>query len=145
MLFRSKESQSSSFAKVIDCKGYFGTQCGNPLPKIRWTQRTSWDKGPFGASLLWRHLGSTNVEQPQVSSTFAQFQTIKSYDYLDLSASYKYDSHFSVQASVVNLLDKNPPVVGNEAGTTSANSGNTFPSVYDTLGRVYAIGFNVKF
>jgi outer membrane receptor protein involved in Fe transport len=50
-----------------------------------------------------------------------------------------------VQASVVNLLDKNLLVVGNEAGTTSANSGNTFPSVYDTLGRVYAIGFNVKF
>ena len=26
-----------------------------------------------------------------------------------------------------------------------ANNGNTFPSVYDTLGRVYAIGVNVKF
>jgi hypothetical protein len=48
--YLTKESQSSSFAKVIDCKGYYGTQCGNPLPKIRWTQRTSWDKGPFGAS-----------------------------------------------------------------------------------------------
>ena len=143
--YLTKESQSSSFSDVIDCKGFYGTQCGNPLPKIRWTQRTSWDKGPFGASLLWRHLGSTAVEPVQIADTFVQFQKIKSYDYLDLSASYKYDSHFSVQASVVNLLDKNPPVVGNEAGTTSANSGNTFPSVYDTLGRVYAIGFNVKF
>ncbi|MEY3466633.1 MAG: hypothetical protein EBR15_00545 [Gammaproteobacteria bacterium] len=143
--YLTKESLSSSFADVIDCKGYYGTQCGNPLPKIRWTQRTSWDKGPFGASMLWRHLGKAAIEPGQVPDTFAQFQKIKAYDYFDLSASYKYNDHFSVQASVYNITDEDPPVVGNEAGTTSANSGNTFPSVYDTLGRVYAIGFNVKF
>jgi outer membrane receptor protein involved in Fe transport len=46
---------------------------------------------------------------------------------------------------VANMFDKKPPVVGSTIGGTGQNSGNTFPSVYDTLGRVYAIGFNVKF
>jgi outer membrane receptor protein involved in Fe transport len=130
---------------VIDCKGFYGTQCGNPLPEMRWTQRTSWSKGPFGVSLLWRHLGSAKVEPAQLADTFDQFEKIGAYDYFDLSASWQYNDNFGVQLSVVNLTNEDPPVVGNEAGTTSANNGNTFPSVYDTLGRVYAIGVNVKF
>ena len=48
-------------------------------------------------------------------------------------------------ASVANVFDEDPPIIGNETGTTSYNSGNTFPSNYDTLGRVYALGINVKF
>ena len=47
--------------------------------------------------------------------------------------------------AIYNIFDENPPVVGNEAGTTSANSGNTFPSLYDTLGTVYTAGFNYQF
>lgn len=143
--YLTQESQSSSFAKVIDCNGYYGTQCGNPLPEMRWTQRTSWSRGPFGVSLLWRHLGSTDIETPQTAGTFAQFRSIDAFNYFDLSASWNYNDNFSVQVSALNVTDEDPPVVGNEAGTTSANNGNTFPSVYDTLGRVYAVGFNVKF
>ena len=30
-------------------------------------------------------------------------------------------------------------------GPTSANSGNTFPGDYDTLGRVFAFGLNLRF
>jgi outer membrane receptor protein involved in Fe transport len=143
--YLTQESRSSSFAKVIDCNGYYGTQCGNPLPEMRWTQRTSWSKGPFGVSLLWRHLGSTDIEPTQTAGTFAQFRKIDAFNYFDLSASWNYNDNFSVQLSALNVTNEDPPVVGNEAGTTSANSGNTFPSVYDTLGRVYAVGFNVKF
>jgi outer membrane receptor protein involved in Fe transport len=143
--YLTQESLSSSVSDVIDCKGFYGTQCGNPLPEMRWTQRTSWSKGPFGVSLLWRHLGSAKVEPAQLADTFDQFEKIGAYDYFDLSASWQYNDNFGVQLSVVNLTNEDPPVVGNEAGTTSANNGNTFPSVYDTLGRVYAIGVNVKF
>jgi outer membrane receptor protein involved in Fe transport len=51
----------------------------------------------------------------------------------------------SLSFGVTNVTDEDPPVVGNEAGTTSANSGNTFPSVYDVLGRVFAAGVKVRF
>lgn len=143
--YLTQESLSSSASKVIDCNGFYGTQCGNPLPEMRWTQRTSWTKGPFGVSLLWRHLGSAKIEPTQLSSTFDPFEKISSYNYFDLSASWQYNDNFSLQLSARNVTNEDPPVLGNEAGTTSANNGNTFPSVYDTLGRVYAIGVNVKF
>lgn len=143
--YLTKESLSSSFADVVDCNGYFGNQCGNPMPEMRWTQRTSWSKGPFGVSLLWRHFGSTKIEPEQESGTFAQFREIDAYDYFDLSASWNYTDNISVQISALNVTNEDPPVLGNEAATTAANGGNTFPSVYDTLGRVYTVGFNVKF
>jgi hypothetical protein len=46
---------------------------------------------------------------------------------------------------VQNLLDKDPPDVGNTIGTTTFNSGNTYPSVYDPLGRRYTVGVNLRF
>lgn len=143
--YLTKESQSAAVSDVIDCLGFYGNQCGNPLPELRFTQRTSWNRGPFGVSLLWRYLGSADIEVPQVGGTFEGFRSIGAYSYYDLSASWQYDEHFSVQVSAMNVTDEDPPIVGNEAGATFANSGNTFPSVYDTLGRVYTVGFNVKF
>jgi len=35
--------------------------------------------------------------------------------------------------------------VGNTAGSTSANSGNTFPATYDPLGRRFTAGARIKF
>ncbi len=139
------ESRSTPLTSVVDCNGYYGNQCGNPLPENRWIQRTSWKKGDFGASLLWRHMGEAKVEPAQNDYTYADFKKIDAIDYFDLSGTWSYNDHFSVQASVLNLTNEDPPVVGNEAGTTSSNSGNTFPSVYDTLGRIYTVGFNLRF
>jgi len=76
---------------------------------------------------------------------FDAFEKIDAYNYIDLSASWDVNSALSVTASVANVFDEDPPIIGNETGTTSYNSGNTFPSNYDTLGRVYALGVNVKF
>jgi hypothetical protein len=45
---------------------------------------------------------------------------------------------------VDNVFAKHAPVVGNQAADTSSNSGNTFPSQYDTLGRVYRMGVDVR-
>ncbi len=48
-----------------------------------------------------------------------------------------------VSLLITNLIDEDPPILGNETGSTSFNSGNTFPSLFDTVGRMYSI--NVKF
>ncbi len=47
--------------------------------------------------------------------------------------------------SVLNLFDNKPPVVGSDIGSTAFNSGNTYPSTYDPLGRRFAIQANLKF
>jgi iron complex outermembrane recepter protein len=152
--YLTQESLSSTELDVIDCKGRFGNQCGNPLPEVRWIQRTTWEKGPYEVSLLWRHLGEVEVEPVQYVQTFEfispagvaePFRKIDAYNYFDLTAAWDVRDNITVRAGMTNIFDKDPPVVGNEAGTTASNSGNTFPSVYDPLGRRYSVSFNVKF
>jgi outer membrane receptor protein involved in Fe transport len=48
-------------------------------------------------------------------------------------------------ATVQNLFDNRPPIVGNTIGSTIFNSGNTYPSTYDALGRRYAVSAKLKF
>ena len=74
-----------------------------------------------------------------------KFRSIDSHDYIDLYAGWQATDGIRVNLTVANVLAKDPPVVGNEVGTTATNFGNTFPAVYDTLGRFYTLGVNFKF
>ncbi|MDO9364376.1 MAG: TonB-dependent receptor, partial [Sphingopyxis sp.] len=53
--------------------------------------------------------------------------------------------NFELTLTVMNLLDKDPPTVGSNIGSTTFNSGNTYPSTYDAIGRRYAVGARLKF
>lgn len=150
--YLTHEYLSAATSPVVDCKGYYGTSCGGPLPDIRWVQRTTWNYNNFDVSLLWRHFGSVDRERPDLQAIidggdtpFEAFTSISSYDWFDLYASWTLADTVRLSAGVTNLFGKDPPVVGNEAADTSSNSGNTFPSAYDTLGRVYTIGVNFTF
>ena len=150
-IYTKNESQSSDLNPVQDCLGYYGTGCGTntrsngPAHEFRFIQRTTWDMGPMSLSYLWRYQDEVKVSPDQLTSTYAAFQKIKAHSYLDLSGSYAVNDAVKISASVKNAFNKQPPIVGNEAGTPSANSGNTFPSNYDTLGRVYSVGLNLRF
>jgi outer membrane receptor protein involved in Fe transport len=144
--YLTQESRAASFLPVTECVGRYGNTCGNPLPETRWIQRTAWFfKEDFMVSYLWRHLDSVDIEAPQVAGTFPAFRSIGSVDYFDLTGTWQATPQIGVNLSVYNVLGEEPPVVGNEAGTTSSNSGNTFPSFYDTLGTVFTAGFNLRF
>jgi outer membrane receptor protein involved in Fe transport len=143
--YLTKESQSSKVTPVLDCLGFYGNSCGNPTPADRWIQRTVWNMGIFEASYLWRHTGSTDIEKVQQPDTFPKFATISSYDYIDLYGGVTLYDNVHLSLGVTNVFNKAPPVVGNEAASTSWNGGNTFPSAFDVLGRVYTVGVNVKF
>jgi len=73
------------------------------------------------------------------------FNHIKAKNYFDFTTRFNVNEHFDLTFTVMNLFDKKPPIVGNTAGTTTFNSGNTFPSTYDPLGRRFAAGARVKF
>lgn len=144
--YLTHESQSSDVTPVVDCVGVFGTNCGNgpqggPLPETRWLQRTTWNYGDFTVSLLWRHLSSIKSAVP----VFPAFQKIDSYDYFDLFGSWQFMEEGSLSLGISNLFEKDPPVVGNEAADTGSNSGNTFPQLYDALGRQIAVGLRFSF
>ena len=144
--YLTQESQSSSRVPVIDCKGYYGTTC-DPISDIRWTQRTTWTYDAFTVSALWRHLGSMDVEKPEAANVYAPFQKIDSYDYIDLYASYQlsWNGDFTISVGVDNVTEEDAPIVGADAGDTSYNSGNTFPSSYDVIGRMYSFNLNYKY
>ena len=88
--------------------------------------------------------GEIRGSGPLVGKT-AHFDSIPAYDYFDLTTRFTITDHFDLTLSAFNIFDKQPPIVGNGAGTTSAGSGNTFPSTYDALGRRYSASVRLKF
>jgi len=73
------------------------------------------------------------------------FRNISSKNYFDFTTRFNVNEHFTLTLSVFNIFDKKPPFVGNTVGTTSQNSGDTFPSTYDPLGRRFAATARIKF
>jgi len=53
--------------------------------------------------------------------------------------------NLTLTLTVANLFDKKPPLTGQDIGTTSFNSGNTFPSTFDALGRTYRLSARLRF
>ncbi|WP_445428698.1 TonB-dependent receptor domain-containing protein [Alishewanella sp. HL-SH05] len=138
------KSLSSPVSSVIDCNGFYGTNC-NPQHEIKATQRTTWNMNDLSVSLLWRYLGSIERETAQQAATFEAFRQIGSFSYFDLATSYVASENLTIRFGVDNLFDRDAPVVGGEAGSTSVNNGNTFPGYYDMLGRTYRFGISLKY
>jgi iron complex outermembrane receptor protein len=135
-----------------------GTTPGSLQPKISWLQRTTLTFGDIDLSLMWRHISSMNAEPgtlPQIFSgtitsgalagqTF-NFAHIPSYNWFDLAARFSLNEHLDLTMTVQNLFNKLPPIVGSTIGSTTFDSGNTYPSTYDALGRRYAVTARLRF
>ncbi len=143
-----------------DCVGYYSVNCGSLQPKFQWSQRTTLSFNSFDVSLLWRHLDSEKQEPldadpatgsgPAFKGTDGAGQNvnygyIKPYDYFDLSARFSVMENLSLTFTAQNIGNRKPPSVGSTIGSTTFNSGNTYPSTYDALGRRYAVSARVKF
>ncbi|WP_120717464.1 TonB-dependent receptor domain-containing protein [Tsuneonella amylolytica] len=149
-----------------ECTRYYSVNCsftGSIQPKWQWSLRNTFTVDDFDLSLLWRHIGSTEHEPQDIidqgpffsgtlpASTGAvagkqvDFNRIDAYDIFDATLRWNVSDEFTFTFAVQNLLDKQPPIVGNTAGATTYNSGNTYPSTYDALGRRYAVGARIRF
>ncbi|MGI4879157.1 MAG: TonB-dependent receptor domain-containing protein, partial [Janthinobacterium lividum] len=151
--------QASPSSANRQCVGYISTNCGSLQPKFQWTQRTTLSFDSFDVSLLWRHIDKFNQEPLAISEgsqtaafvgvdgygNTVNYGHIKPYDYFDLSTRISVLENLSLTLTAENLGDRKPPAVGSTIGSTTFNSGNTFPSTYDALGRRYAVTARVKF
>ncbi|HEV2600482.1 TonB-dependent receptor domain-containing protein [Sphingopyxis sp.] len=158
--------KASPSAVERECTGFYSTNCGisNGLtvgslqPEFQWTQRTTLAFDKIDLSLLWRHIDGMQYEPglpPLFSGTITgkgelvgrqvNFNRIKAYDYFDLTARFAFSDNVDLTLSAFNLFDKQPPIVGSSAGSTTFNGGNTYPSTYDTIGRRYAASVHFKF
>jgi outer membrane receptor protein involved in Fe transport len=134
-----------------DCKGLYGSTCGTPAPKWRHKVRATWAT-PYNldVALTWRYFGSVDVDTTSSNpllngGVFPTDKTLSARNYFDLYASYRVTKMISVSGGINNLLDKDPPLSGNlTAGAPFAN-GNTYPQVYDALGRRIFLNMTAKF
>lgn len=88
--------------------------------------------------------GITYTNQP-TAGVQPRFRQIPAYNYFDLALRVMPTDNVEFNLTVDNLLDKDPPLVGSGVGGTAFNSGNTFPTIYDPIGRAYTIGARLKF
>ena len=136
--------------KTYECVGKVGKTCINPDPKWRWIQTTGIEFSKITTELTWRHLSGLQNDaltvgyNLQPASAF-KVPNIPAYDYFDLSVRFAPTENFNFRLGVDNLFNRKPPVVGNDYGSSTQNSGNTFPATYDTLGRYFNVGVTFKY
>lgn len=138
------KSQPTPSAIVRECVGYYSISCGNIVYDYKSNFSTTWSYQDYTAGLTWRYLHSVE-EEPGGTNFLPAYSRIGSYSYFDLFGSWQITENVGVDLSVTNLFDKEAPFVGNTIGTTSVNSGNTFPNYYDVIGRFYSLSARVKF
>jgi iron complex outermembrane receptor protein len=160
---------------TYDCAGLYGTTCGTPLPHWRSRVRFTYEAPSFPVSLSldWRYVGKVKFDgnegtQGAISGlgtvipvkgnallanhpsgiTDTADQTIKAYSYIDLSGTWKVRPNLTLRAGVSNIFDNDPPLLDSNAlpaaGPPTGN-GNTYPGVYDSLGRTAFVGLTLDF
>ena len=141
---------------TYDCAGLFGAVCGVPTPHWRSTTRFTWvTPWKLSTSLNWRFIGQTKVDVNEgnalVNSGYGVLDTIdsktKAMNYFDLSFQWKVKDGYTLRGGVNNVFDTNPPHGDStNLGVYNANSnGNTYPGLYDTLGRNLFIGITANY
>jgi len=140
-------TQPIAGGQSYDCVGLFGVTCGGGNPKWRHVFNATWSTPWDGLdlNLRWRHFGSDSSESattnPFLQKTpYVPLSNIAAFNYVDLTGTFNLYKNIRLELGVNNIADKSPPiVVGVDCSTASpagANcNGNTFPGVYDALGR----------
>jgi iron complex outermembrane recepter protein len=150
-------------SSAYDCAGFYGSTCagnsalGNgPIPHWRHVFTASWQTpwADLGLNLRWRYIGPTQNDglsnNPNLSPDgyYIAADHIASYSYLDLSADMPVTKEVTMTLGVNNIADKDPPLV--PSGTFSACptvgcNDNTWPGMYDTMGRYIFLHVEAKF
>lgn len=148
-----------------DCVGLYGSTCSNlngtpTAPTAKWRHNArvglSMPNG-FGTSLQWRYFGKVKVDftsaNPSLNGPFDNFSAkLPGQSYLDLSGWWTLKEKYTFRLGINNLLDDTPPLVssGRANGTrnqcpTGPCNGNTYPAVYDALGRYVFAAVSLEF
>jgi iron complex outermembrane receptor protein len=138
-----------------DCAGFYGATCGVPTPRWRQTLRATWNTPLAGLDtfLAWRRANGVDLERlnpsPLLHGTLllpiAPGAHLKGEDYIDVGGSYTFAGHVTVRLGINNVFDKSPPLTGLSYIGGVFGNGNTYPTVYDALGRYAFVNMIVDF
>jgi iron complex outermembrane recepter protein len=140
---------------TYDCAGLFGLTCGTPVPKWRHKLRVTWSSPwDFDVSAAWRYMSGVhydaNTSNPHLHVDFGNpagdlvDNAIGAFNYFDLAANWNVREGISMRAGVNNVFDKGPPILSSGVAFPPFGNGNTYPEVYDGLGRVFFVGATIK-
>jgi len=129
----------------FDCVGEHAGKCVSSLttaanPEIRTRFRIGWET-PWNVdfALTHRYIGPISQEGAAADRIDRNFSHES---YFDLFGSWNVTDMANVRLGINNVLD-NDPQINASVGTTG--NGNTYPQVYDALGRFIFGGVTVKF
>jgi outer membrane receptor protein involved in Fe transport len=128
----------------FDCKGKFAGNCVSSLttavnPELRTRLRIGWET-PWNVDLALTHRYISAVSQDD--SVPGQIDAHLPHEsYFDLFGNWNMTDKASVRLGINNITD-NDPSLSTQVGTTG--NGNTYPQVYDALGRYVFMGLTVK-
>ncbi len=144
------EFDPGGLATAFSCVGLYGTPCDTPLPRWRHTARVTWEHPTgFSLSLYWRHIGAVKAAPPKLGLDFPVYPgdlKIGAQNYFDLASIFRVERKYVLRLGVNNLFDRLPPIIGGSSNTTvGGGNGNTFPGLYDPLGRQFFAGITMTF
>ena len=132
---------------VYDCAGWYGSQCGVPNPE--WRHRFRVDYAPndvWSINGTWRFYGQSKLGELNSDGSFDNpaglDSKFKAQNYFDIAATYQLRDNVSLRGGVNNVFDRDPPI--SPAASTDGN-GNTFPQLYNALGRYIFFGVTANF
>ncbi|HEY4113642.1 MAG TPA: TonB-dependent receptor [Rhizomicrobium sp.] len=139
------------------CAGEFGNVCGTPIPRWRHKLRVTWNSPwDFDFTVQWRHMSGVKLDINENNHNINGLcggpcgdtadASIPTYDYLDLAADWTVRPGVQIHAGVNNVLDRDPPILDSSyVAVPPFGNGNTYPQVYDALGRVLFVGATIKY
>jgi outer membrane receptor protein involved in Fe transport len=135
-----------------DCVGLYGQTCGTPIPKWRHKVRATWSTPwIFDLAATWRHMDAVKVDTSSSDPLLAGHvdpvsARLGKRDYFDISGSVSLTKQVTLRAGVNNVFDKDPPI-SDATGVVGPpfGNGNTYPQVYDSLGRKIFASVTVQF
>jgi len=142
-----------------ECAGRYGATCSNtvagvPSPKWRHKFRLGFTMpNGLGISGQWRYFsevkndtlsGDPDLNFIQGSNSPPASAKLAARSYFDLTLSARVADKFNFRLGANNILDKDPPISGG-AALGGFSNGNTYPQVYDALGRFLFAGVTIDF
>ncbi len=140
--------QASPTSINRECVSFYGQNCEPITPEWAFNLRTTLSIDDLvDVSLLWRWIDGVTLEPLDGSfgNTLPEYAAIDDASYFDLTVRSNVSENFDVTVGIQNLLDRDPPNVSSFIGSSSFNSGNTYPTTYDTLGRRYSVTGRLRF
>jgi len=155
------ETDTGTPAGGYDCVGLYGNVCGVPSPEWRHQARIGFDwANGMGASVRWRYFGSVTLDaidsNPNLSDSSNSGPApggvarpgsagFDAQSYFDVAFTWAIGDHYEFRLGANNVLDKEPPLTGQQSCPAGFCNGNTFSQVYDALGRYIYAGATLEF